>query len=133
MRGTVRPTALAVFMLIISSTLVACWTGSSAAVPKENRGGTPQGGRSGAASRDCWRVLQRLEIDESPLCAQSCANRIRNNPTVFLQHGGGCAPRPSSRDSGSHDAQARARLPGFIGRSSCGAEGSRVLAPPSTP
>src|SRR5262249_17938111 len=29
-RGTVRPSALAVFMLMTSSTLVACWTGSSA-------------------------------------------------------------------------------------------------------
>src|SRR5215831_15628730 len=28
--GTVRPSALAVFMLMTSSTLVACWTGSSA-------------------------------------------------------------------------------------------------------
>jgi len=28
--GTVRPSAPAVFMLMISSTLVACWTGSSA-------------------------------------------------------------------------------------------------------
>src|SRR5262249_4909606 len=30
--GTVRPSALAVFMLMTSSTLVACWTGSSAGV-----------------------------------------------------------------------------------------------------
>src|SRR5450759_998096 len=28
--GTVRPSALAVFMLIVSSTLVDCWTGKSA-------------------------------------------------------------------------------------------------------
>ena len=28
--GTVRPSAFAVFMLMTSSTLVACWTGSSA-------------------------------------------------------------------------------------------------------